>query len=334
MARPSCWLRITIPFLAAWPFAMSAAPSFDCKLAHSAVEQLICADDRLGTLDREEVARYERLRRAVSPGGAALLLKKQRAWLAARQGCLAGSYTNDRASQVECLIQAYQEPPRPLDGAFRQASGLVLEYRESVRRIPRLRVTEDESHPWLTGQPAARAEAFNQYVTTRLSLDKGMFAQAPIQIDRPPEGDTEYERFYEIHHMDAKLISIEVYRHHSSYVGHGWRAEFGLNWDLRAGRPIKIASLFRPGTNWRDAVMTEVRKFVRTDDFTGDPDDIIRLADPEEDEGWLFEPDHAVLLVGGEERSMVGTAADVPIPYEVLAPLLLPDTPLPGHVKP
>ena len=323
------WLALGLVMpLASLPGPAFAAPSFDCRLARSAVERLICSDDTLAALDRDQTTRYESLRRAASSRGAGLLLVQQRAFLASRAGCLEGLNGLDRDSRIDCLTRSYQEPTAGLEAQFRHSEGLMLEPRVSVRRIARLRVTEADSHPWLTGTPAARVAAFNRFVSIRCDLGKGMFAAAPIELDAKPSGETRYDRFYEIHHMDGKLISIEMFMHHESYFGHGWRAEFALNWDLLLNRPIKVADLFRPDLDWSQAIMDHVRNWLREDGSLGDPDSIASLGDPGDDESWLFNDDGAVLLIGRGERSMAGASADVPIPYDVLIPFLRPDTPL------
>jgi hypothetical protein len=47
-----------------------------------------------------------------------------------------------------------------------------------------------------------------------------------------------------------------------------------------------------------------------------------------DDEGWQFDGDGAMLLLGRRERSMVGLAQDVPVPWNVLTRLLKPNAPL------
>jgi uncharacterized protein YecT (DUF1311 family) len=307
--------------------AHAASPSFDCAHAGSDVERLICSNDDLAALDRDQVTRYLALSHVVSPDGRVFLLRRQRAWLASRAGCLKSPYS-DRDAQIACLKQSYQEPPLEPDAQFRQAGGLVLEERQSERHIPSLRVKETDSHPWLTGTPATQVAAFNHYVSVRLALDKGMFASMPIKIDRPPQGATEYERFYEIHRFDGRLISVKVYIHHESYVGHAWRSEFALNWDLAAGNPVHVADLFRADAGWRAAVTEAARKWLTDNDDDKDLLDYVDNDALNDDEGWLFDDSGAVLMLGRGERSMVGLAEDVPVPWEVLTPLLKPDAPL------
>jgi uncharacterized protein len=314
-----------LALLAARP-VVAAAPAFDCRLAHSPVERLICSDDGLAALDREQSARYQTLRRAVSSQGAARLLDNQRAWLKSRDDC---TKQPDPPSRIECLTRVYQGGITDLDARFRQAGGLVLEQRASERRLARLRVTETEDHPWLTGQPAGRADAFNRYVSKRLELAKGLFAAAPIQLDAKPEGETQYSRYYEIHHMDGKLISIEFFTYHESYFGHAWRSEFALNWDLGRNRPLNVETLFRTDADWRAAVTEHARSWLNTEGDSGDPEAVLSLLELDDNEGWLFNDDGAVLLPGRGERSLAGASAEIPVPYDVLAPYLSPDAPLP-----
>jgi hypothetical protein len=217
----------------------------------------------------------------------------------------------------------------PVADLFRTSGGLTLEERRTTSRLVRLKVTETESHPFLTAMPAARADAFNRYVAKRFDLARGLFAAGPIDIGRHPEGETTYDRFYEIHYLNGRLISVEVYTHHESFFGHGWRSEFGLNWDAKRGRPMRVADLFRSGTDFRDAIAETVRAWAKENVSDAAVDDLVAMASPDDDESWLFDDNGGVLLIGRGERSMVGLSADVPIPYTVLAPFLVPDAPLP-----
>jgi uncharacterized protein YecT (DUF1311 family) len=322
---------IAVVLCLAWPAACLAAPSADCARATSDLERLICANNDLTQLDQSEAAWYSAMLRVVSAPGARELRKRQRAWLKEREACLTGVNASDTNLQVTCLKEFYRQPSTSLLAWFRHAGTLTLEERETVRHIRRWRVTETDSHPWLAGPPGPQVTAFNQYVSRRLTLGRSMFSVAPVELDKPPGGDTEYNRFYEIHHIDTRLISVEVFTHHESYFGHGWRSEFALNWDLNTGEPIKIAALFRPDKDWRQAVRGAVRAWLNDDGSFDKPEDIAALCDPDDNEGWLFNDDGAVLLLGRGERSMVGASAEVPVPYETLRPYLKTDAPLPAR---
>ena len=81
--------------------AATAAPSFDCARAGTPVEQAICASAELAELDREE-ARLYRLARAAPQARREELRDRQRAFLAARDGCPAWV-----TPLAECLRDAY-----------------------------------------------------------------------------------------------------------------------------------------------------------------------------------------------------------------------------------
>jgi uncharacterized protein YecT (DUF1311 family) len=315
----------------AWSATCLAAPAADCARAASDLERLICVNNDLTQLDQSESAWYSAMLRVVSAPGGRALLKRQRAWLKEREACLTGLNGGDTNLQIACLKEFYRQPSTSLLAWFRHAGTLTLEERETVRHIARWRVTETDSHPWLAGAPGSQVAAFNQYVSHRLALGRSMFSVAPVQLEKPPGGDTEYHRFYEIHYMDSRLISIEVFTHHESYFGHGWHSEFALNWDLKNGGPIRIADLFRSGKDWRQAVRDAVLAWLKDDGSFDKPEEIAALCEPDDNEGWLFGDDGAVLLCGRGERSMVGASADVPLSYAALRPYLQPDAPLPAR---
>lgn len=322
--------RRWLPLLALLSAAAAPAPGFDCAKATAPVETLICSDETLATLDREMAARFRAVQAAASAEGAPRLRDIQRAWLRGRDGCLKAPGVNDTAGQIACLTNAYQDRTTTFDSQFRPAGPLLLEQRLVKRRLTKQRVTETEAYPWLTGKPASLTEPFNRHVLDRLAVKQGLFAAAPIDVGPKPEGETTYDRWYEIHWTDQRLISVEVYTHHESFFGHGWRSEFALNWDLKTNRPIHVADLFKPDTAWHKAVLDEALSWLNDNADFGKPNEVLALADPEDDESWLFDDDGGVLLIGREERSMAGTSADVPIPYKVLAPFLRPDGPIPA----
>lgn len=100
------FLRATMVALAALAFApspllaQSAAPSFDCKKAASAVEKLICANKGLSQLDRETTQLFTTARD--NAGDARIgVIESQRRWVQARNDC-ATSTDKDR-----CLVESY-----------------------------------------------------------------------------------------------------------------------------------------------------------------------------------------------------------------------------------
>ncbi len=216
------WLRRILPVLGLLTIAAAPAPSFDCARSGNAVDRLICSDDGLATLDRELAGRYDGLHRTLSPEGLAVLLTSQRKWLASRGRCATKEVPHDQG--VTCLSSLYSDRTDELNARYRTADGLTVESREITRRLPTVRVEESDRYPVLLG-PKPRVEAFNRTIAERLNLAKGLFAASGIKLDAKPDGDTTFDRSYEIHRFDDRMISIEVFETHESYFGHGWRSD-------------------------------------------------------------------------------------------------------------
>ena len=299
--------------------AATPAPSFDCARTGNAVDRLICSDDGLATLDRELAERYDALHRTLSPEGLAVLLTDQRKWLASRSRCATKEVPHDQG--VTCLSSLYSDRTDELNAQYRSADDLTVESREITRRLPAVRVEELDRYPVLLG-PKPRVDAFNHYIAQRLNLAKGMFAASGIKLDAKPEGDTTFDRSYEIHRFDDRMISIEIFESHESYFGHGWRAEYAINWDLRRNRPLRVIDIFLKQPDWQQSIYAFAMKAVREQGDIHDPESWFNSDAVDDDDAWLFDDDGAVLLLGHGERSMVGASADAAIPYDVLAAVL------------
>ncbi len=325
----SCFGRV-LPALAVCmvvglPAGAQPKPGFDCAKASSAVDRLICSDEGLARLDRELAGRFEELHRTLSSEGFAVLRSNQLKWLSSRNRCVAAEVPKDRS--VGCVSDLYTDRADDLNTHYKTAGSLSIENRETTRHLQRLRVDESDSHPWLVG-PKARVDAFNRYLSQRLNLAKGLFAASGLQLDAKPSGDTTFMRNYDIHRFDDRLISIRILQYHESYFGHGWRAEYTINWDLRRDRPLRIADIFDPGKDWQQGVYDQAMKYLHEQGETHDPESWFNSEAVDDDDAWLFDDDGALLLLGHDERSMVGASADVPIPYEDLQPFMRPASPL------
>src|SRR5262245_56419994 len=83
---------------AAFPPMYATAQSFNCSLATSADEVLICQDSGLSKLDERLAGRYFELRNSLADADRRDLERKQGEWLKIRRSC-----GRDRA----CVEQAY-----------------------------------------------------------------------------------------------------------------------------------------------------------------------------------------------------------------------------------
>ena len=101
-------MRRTFALLLALSFAsLAAAQSFDCKLAQSPREKIVCSDTRLSALDAEIAANYKALRAQLSPESAALVMADQQEWLHWLDLVCPANGKGAAANQTQCLQNLY-----------------------------------------------------------------------------------------------------------------------------------------------------------------------------------------------------------------------------------
>src|SRR5262249_24078365 len=141
----------------------------------------------------------------------------------------------------------------------------VLEGRQQVHRWRKPKVTETYRYPWLTGSPADKVVAFNRYITRVLNPARSLYLRSGLKPDPTAGGETVFDRFYEIHRFDERLVSIEIFDHHEANFGHGWRSEFVVNWNVTLNRPLDIGDVFAADRNWQQPVAEAALKAAQDD---------------------------------------------------------------------
>jgi uncharacterized protein len=97
--RLACLLAFTLV-----PFA-AEAQSFNCRLARTSDEVLICQNSGLSALDERMARMYNRLRNQLSGGARRGLIQDQSAWLQSRYGC---------GRDAACIEDSYRQRIREL----------------------------------------------------------------------------------------------------------------------------------------------------------------------------------------------------------------------------
>jgi peptidoglycan hydrolase-like protein with peptidoglycan-binding domain len=103
-------------------------PSFDCALALSDAERAICADPRLGTLDRQLAAAWAEAAAAGTPADA------QRAWLAERNAC---------GTDASCLADTMQARLSALTGTVSGTTAAVAPAAAPVSEADRVHIVQN-----------------------------------------------------------------------------------------------------------------------------------------------------------------------------------------------
>jgi uncharacterized protein YecT (DUF1311 family) len=319
--------------LLVWPMTVDAAeapPSVDCARAVTVIDKMICGDPKLAEADRKLADTYARVRRELSPESFATVRAVQRAWLrGSRAACapghvIDGEKLSDKGAN-ECLDEQYGRQLYLIDIPMKTIGGLRLEGRLRMHQWLHPKVNETDQAPWLVGVPAAKAEAFNQAIFNELKPDRNQFADAGF--DDMPDAVFTYNRSYALHHADERLISLDIEIFHEANFGHGWQEETAFNWDLARDRPLDFDGLFQDET-WKAAIVEYAINDAK-DQMKQDPGDLISEASVDDPAAWVFDDDGATIRFGHRERSGAGASIEVTIPYDVLAPLLRSDTPLP-----
>ncbi len=63
-------------------------------------------------------------------------------------------------------------------------------------------------------------------------------------------------------HVGKRILSLRLFRYEYSGGAHGSHLVVTRNYDLKAGREIKLADLFRPGTPWLKRLSTLSREYL------------------------------------------------------------------------
>ena len=105
-------LRLALALLVIYASSSVDAASFDCTKARSPMEQLICADTELSSLDESLAKNYSLAKEKLSPNAAKIFTAGQLSWLRFHSAYCFVSYDAskvDAAYAKRCLMDAYFE---------------------------------------------------------------------------------------------------------------------------------------------------------------------------------------------------------------------------------
>ena len=219
---------------------------------------------------------------------------------------------------MACLRESYTGRTNELNAQFKTAGSLSIEKRVVARSLPRLGMTKPIA---IHGSSAVLARGWMRQSLhfPAAAASKRALRRVRHQARCKAGRRNDIRRYYEIHRSDDRLISIEFFQYHESYIGHGWRSEFAINWDLKRGRALRTADIFESDTDWQQGIYDYAMKDLREQGDIAAPESWFSRAEVDDDEAWVFDGEAATLLLGHGERSMVGASADVSIPYEVFS---------------
>ena len=113
MRKCGYFLLIVLSPLAGIEDGAAAAPSFDCRKAAGAIEQMICSDDGLAALDSELAEVYAAAAQKAVNEHPPVLKAGQRGWIKGRNDCW------KRADKRQCVEQSYRRRIAELQARYR-----------------------------------------------------------------------------------------------------------------------------------------------------------------------------------------------------------------------
>lgn len=169
---------------------------------------------------------------------------------------LAGNWSkppNEKDSDKKTAFSVHEEPI-----AF--TGDVDLELKQIKESNKKLMYDIDARYPQLTGGSNPNFEKFNQVVRAPVLKEVAGFkkAMAPEEGEEPrPEGSmgSDLNVSYEVALAQDDLISVE-FSIGSYYQGaaHPNTMSDVVNYDLKNGKPLKLADLFKPGAKYLQAI--------------------------------------------------------------------------------
>lgn len=210
----------------------------------------------------------------------------------------------------------------------------------------KLNYTIDIKYPQVTSVLENRFEKFNQQareiVTRRVAEFKKEIAESAKEVDQTSEPPvtsgmaSDLSGSYTIALADDDLISVEYeIGGYSAGAAHGNSSSYVLNFDLKAGKMLKLSDLFKPGSKYVQTISDFcIKDLKRQSQKNGDslPDDMIQSgAGPavKNFESWtVTRKGLGITFDAYQVGPYAAGPQNVTIPYSALKDLINPGAPI------
>lgn len=190
-----------------------------------------------------------------------------------------------KAKHSTSVLSFYSEPARLDEDRVSLGGGLTLISREIKEENRQRRFRIEAKYPQIIGSTSPRIRRFNAQARTLVMNEVARFRKnLPSNPDKSfdPETGSYIEVGYEVITGNNRLVSLEVETsQYFSGAAHPNSHSNVINFDLRTGRSIRLAELFRPGSKYLAALSKYVIAQLKKElgEF-GDSDWISRGAAP------------------------------------------------------
>ncbi len=253
-------------FVLAAPLAFSA--SFDCSLAQSKHEKLVCsdpnlshADDRVGEIYQTDLARLPKQWRP-------MFKQNQLQWLKSLRDALARIKPDQDAEAMQYLSHEYDQRTTKLEHWFTTLDNLTF---FAVEISCRHSSSDEQDH-----QPIINHLYYPQILDPKNENDVG-FNKNIVRYDPcHPTDDDEHDHSISIEYKNLSVSkdAISVSFSSDDYVhgaAHGYAVQEKMIW-LRSGRQLRESDIFDDKSAWRPALANLVGEvLIQKDYWHGDP---------------------------------------------------------------
>ncbi len=218
-------------------------------------------------------------------------------------------------------------------------NGLRVVTKEIKEEDKKKKYSVDVAYPELTGATNPNAEKFNQEVKNLATKEASDFKQGEQEQsaeDMPPDTETgsDIAMGYDVTLATNDLISIAFdVSTYEAGAAHPNNYAQAFNYDLKNGKALKLADLFKPGSKYLDAIsryaINELKKQAGQEQYDSDWLEKGAAAEADNYQNWnvtkkgiyiTFDPYQVASYAEGPKHVIV--------PFSALKELIKPDSPL------
>lgn len=253
---------------------------------------------------------------------------------------LVGNWTKPN-SDKKTAFSIHEEPIE-----FSGATEIVARNIKSTSKTPKYEI--DADYPQVTGAPDTRFDKFNQeaknLVTRKVAEFRKDMAErsAEVNVDTSEMG-SDLSVGYTVGFASDELISVE-FGVGGYYAGAAHPNSYTqvINYDVKNGKPLKLADLFKPNTKYLQAMSAFAIKNLKSQAKTQGADSMLTDETIQEGAGpqlknfksWtITRKGLAITFDSYQVAPYAAGPQEVVIPYSALKDLINPDGPLGRFVK-
>lgn len=261
----------------------------------------------------------------------------------ANTGTFSGNWSKDEENDVITLNGTWENPQKTKTLDFYLTEQMIF-FTNGAKLTPKVFTETNKQklfeitteYPELSSVSPAIAAKFNQRAKT-LVLDevqkfrKDFLAQTEedLKFFKDIGGTNTVEVSYNISYADNEIVSVWFGNYFYTGGAHPNSYSFTLNFDLKNGKELKLADLFRPNSNYLKIISDYCIKQLQKDLSDGDFDDQIQSgagAEEKNYDSWsITRKGITVTFDSYQVAPYVAGPQEVTVPYEILKGILRND---------